>query len=102
MNEYDEQLAGLDEAARRAGAIITERIEELVSTAERRAGEIHQHAEANAETVHQQTIESAQRVCIGMLSCEIGISVTPSPKFDLYSSRYFDIWIVQPREKSAG
>jgi hypothetical protein len=62
VNEYDKQLAGLDEAARRAGAIIIERIEELVSSAERRAGEIHQHAEANAEAVHGQTIESARRV----------------------------------------
>jgi hypothetical protein len=58
----EQHLAELGEAARRAGAIVTEHINSIVEGAERHAERILADANADAERTRRDAIDSAQRL----------------------------------------
>lgn len=62
VEQPDNQLADLTEAARRAGSIVDEHINSIVDLAERRADEIRRSAERDAEATRREAVDSARRV----------------------------------------
>jgi hypothetical protein len=62
LSSQDPQLAELGEAARRAGQLFSNHVDEIASDAERRAEEIRLQAERDAEATRRAALESGRRV----------------------------------------
>ena len=62
MDEQENSLAELTEAARRVGVTVNEHVNSVVELAERQAEEIRRNAELDAEATRGEVIESAKRV----------------------------------------
>jgi hypothetical protein len=61
LTEQDRHLAELNEAAKRAGALISEQIAEVVGDAERRAAELRREAQEEAERRAEALLSDAER-----------------------------------------
>lgn len=58
----DEHLTELNEAARRAGRIVTEQIDSIIERAERQAETIRREAEQDAEHMRREAVDAAKRL----------------------------------------
>lgn len=62
LNDLNKELSELMDAARRAGSIVNERIDEIIGAAERRADEIRRNAERDAEETRRTAEREAEEI----------------------------------------